>query len=96
MSPQDCRDREEQCELLAKFFERDDQLHETWRVFTSSFLWSMTSSVLISVLLSKASVEQGAAVTPSSRQGTATLPVASNCPAGATFSQPRLKKSVER
>jgi hypothetical protein len=31
MSPQDCRDREQQCELLAKFFELDDQLHETWR-----------------------------------------------------------------
>jgi hypothetical protein len=31
MSPQDCRDPAEQCGLLAKFFELDDQLHETWR-----------------------------------------------------------------
>jgi hypothetical protein len=29
MSPQDCRDPAEQCGLLAKFFELDDQLHET-------------------------------------------------------------------
>ena len=38
--------------------------------------------------------DRGCSTDPSSRQGTATLPVASNCPAGATFSQPRLRKSV--
>jgi transposase len=33
------------------------------------------------------------AIDPSSRQGTATLSAASNCPAGATFSQRRLRKA---